>query len=469
MRRAGFALLLGGLLLGAAAPPDPNLLNREGAVASASGDFARAVELFRQAFILEPSQAILRANLFHALNNYAIQCASREEVDRAIQACSEALTLSPDDVRVASNLAIFFHNQAITRLERDDFDEARDAVVDAQRVADQFQLNSLAPTLRSTHARIFLFEGRHHFLRNEVSAALERFARCIEINPDEALAYLDRSRIYYEQDFFQDALSDLELAAQILGGPPQVEALIKRLKAEASAKGQPVSEQDPFFLIEAQGVTPSQEQVLKRILKEQRLQVARNLTVNPKKPVLVSVRRGEKVLDPGQWISTPGKRIEAERIEIGGAGVEFSDPKFRDVLRFHYLASLALNIGNPTAPYWFAVGLGLALEEGAPRLSKEETEQLSSAGENFLLLGVENLTAERIPKIEDSKQIRLACLECKALVIQMVNTLRMNGLRQLMHSLSEGTSFERALLDVANLTVEDIERDWRTSLGIPKG
>jgi tetratricopeptide (TPR) repeat protein len=470
MIRLGSLLFTALFLLGAAPPPiDPNALNREGAEASARGDYAKAAELFRQALAVEPNQSILKYNLFSALNSLSVDAARKGQVDTAIQACSEALSLVPEDVRAASNLAIFFQNQAVNLMKDKHFDMAREAIANAEKVVDQFKLDNLSPAVRATHARTYLLEAREAFKRNEVGKAQELYARCIEINPDEALAYLDRSRINYEQEFFQDAVSDLELAAQILGETPQISALIKRIQLEASSKGQPVSSQDAYFKVDVQSANPVQAQALKRLLKELRLQVARNLSVNPKAPILISVNWGEPLAGVDQWTSTPGKRIEPDRIQIGGERVEVGDPAFRKVLRFHYLSSLALNVGGSSVPYWFAAGLGLSIEEGALNLTGAESEQLLSAGENFLLFRVGDLTADKISRLEDSKQVHLAYLESKGLVAHLMDSIRTNGLRQLMRAMAEGVPFDQALKDVANLSADDIEREWRNSMGLPAG
>ncbi|MBK7494106.1 MAG: hypothetical protein IPI28_01400 [Candidatus Omnitrophica bacterium] len=100
------------------------------------------------------------------------------------------------------------------------------------------------------------------------------------------------------------------------------------------------------------------------------------------------------------------------------------------------------------------------------RLSPDEVEQLLSAGENFLLFRVEDLVPEKIIRLEDSGAIRLACLQSKALVAELVDSIRMNGLRQLMRSLSAGVPFDQALKDIANLTVEEIDRDWKKQAGL---
>ncbi len=454
-------------LLLAAKPVDPNELNRQGVAANARGDYKKAVTFFRQALALEPGQTTLRYNLFHALNNFSIQSASQEQADQAIAACSEALRLVPEDVRVASNLAIFFHNRAVDLMQKGDFGHARDSIQNAQKVVDQFGLGTLSASIRETYARTYLLEGRQKFRHNEVAEALGLYDRCIQIDPDDPLAYFDRSRIYYEQDFFQDAIADLELAAEIQGDKPQILSLIQRLKIEAEKKGLPLSDQDAFFVLEAPGATPSQEQGIKRILKDLRLKVARVLTLNPKTPMVVAVRWEEPFVSLKNWISTPGNRVESERLTIPLNGADLAGEEFLKMSQFQYVTALIQNCGGSSVPYWFAIGLAQYLAEGSQRLTTEETHQLQVAGENFLLFRVDDLTLPKIIHLEDSKQVYLAYAESKALVVQLIETVRMNGLRQIIRSLVGGIPFEQALKDNANISAVDIETEWRASLGLP--
>ncbi|MCK6496277.1 tetratricopeptide repeat protein [bacterium] len=450
----------------AAKPLDPNQFNRMGVQYAREGNYAKAAESFRQSFALEPRQPIIRYNLFNALNNLSIESARQDKVDEAIAACSEALRIIPEDVRVASNLAIFFQNQAVELLEKKQFAEAQEAILDAQKVVDQFGLGKIAATIRETRGRIYLLEGRDKFARNDVSEALDLYDKCLQVNPEEALAYLDRSRIYYEQDFFQDAIADLEMALEILGQNPEILSLVQRLKIEAGKKGQTLSDQDAFFILESPGANPSQDQVLKRVLKDIRLTVARNLTVNPKTPLVVSIRWSEPFIPYNQWLSSPGLRLEGDRISMGGGETDPNSEAFREALALHYVGSLVLNIGGSGIPYWFAVGLAQYLHPAGGKLSPDEVEQLLSAGENFLLFRVEDLVPEKITRLEDSGAIRLAYLQSKALVAELVDSIRMNGLRQLMRSLSAGVPFDQALKDIANLTVEEIDRDWKKQAGL---
>lgn len=465
----GLILLISPLLVGAAKPLDPNDLNRQGVAANAKGDYEKAVECFRQALSLEPGQTSLRYNLFHALNNLSIQSASRDEADKAIRSCSEALRLVPQDIRAASNLAIFFHNRAVDLLQKGSFEQARESIQNAQRVVDQFGLGSLAATIRETNARTYLLEGRYKFRHNDVAEALDLYDKCIQIEPDDPMAYLDRSRIYYEQDFFQDAIADLELAAGIAGDKPQILSLLQRVKIEAEKKGVPVSEKDSFFVLEAPGATPAQEQAMKRILKDLRLKVARSLALNPKTPIVVGVHWEEPFVPIEEWIATPGNRVEAERITLPVNGIDLAGDAFVEFIMFQYVAALVQNTGGTTVPYWFTIGLAQYLAGGSQRLTTEESHQIQAAGENFLLFRLEDLSLQKIVHVEDSRQVRLAHVESKALVIHLIDTIRMNGIRQLMRSLSEGVSFEQALQDHANITPADIEKEWRASLGLPNG
>lgn len=451
----------------AAKPLDPNQFNRVGVRFAQEGNYAKAVESFRQSFALEPQQPVIRYNLFNALNNLSIELANRNEVDAAVAACSEALQIVPEDVRVASNLAIFFQNQAVELLQKKKFPEAHEAILNAQKVVDRFDLGKIAATIRDTRASIYLLEGREKFTHNEVSEALDLYDKCLQVNPEEGLAYLDRSRIYYEQDFFQDAVADLEMALEILGQSSEILSLIQRLKIEAEKKGQTLSDQDAFFILESSGANPSQDQALKRALKDIRLTVARTLTVNPKTPLVVSVRWNDPFIPYDEWLSTPGQRVEGDRISLGGVGIDPNSEQFKEMLHLLYVGSLVLNIGGAQTPYWFVVGLAQYLEPAGGDLTPEETEQILSAGENFLLFRIDDLAPETIVHLEDSRAIRLAYLQSKALVAELIDSIRMNGLRQLMRTLSQGVPFDQALKDIANLTVEEVERDWRKQAGLP--
>jgi len=449
---------------------DPNLLNTEGVEASERGDYGRAVSKFREAFAIEPNQPKILYNLQIALKNYSIDLARNGNVKAAIEACSEAVDLVEGDITVASNLAIFFHNLATDYLKEKEFENAFRWIEDSQMTVDRFQLFHIAPIIKRTHGRIFLAKARFLFLLDhDVPSAIEMYDKCIEMNPTEIQAYLDRSRIYYERESYEDAVNDLETAKTYLPDNEAIPNLIKRLKIEAKHKGITLTGEKAFFYITVGGGNQSQVQLIEQFLRKVRLEISRTLhQVNPKTPIPVTISMDAPLVRTEEWLTLPPSEVEWGRLELGGNGVNLKGKDFQKALRFNYVISLIYNLGGTDVPFWFASGLAqIMASEGRVALTDAEVESLFTAGDYGLLLETKQMTPENIARLAGAKDIGLANLQSKAILIYLHDTVRKEGISQLVGALRDGVGFEQALKDVSNLSSDQISRDWKQSVGIP--
>lgn len=461
------------LLLSAGEQPDldPNMLNAQGVRATRRGDHAAAARAFRQAYEIDPTQAKIRSNLFTALKNHSIELAQEGQIEDAIQLCSEAQVLVPSDITIASNLAIFLHNEAVQALEKQQYDIALLSIGQAERVVSQFQLRLIEPKIKNMHAKILTAQGRALFLKNDVAGAFEKYDQAVAINPEEAAAYMDRSRIYYEQNSFVDAIADLQAVRDIRGPSNALDSMIQRLKLEARSKGYPVEEEETFFVLDSVGGNTGDTASAQRLVREVRIWLTRTLTVSPNEPIKVMLYWNEPFVGTNLLFSSMPQYWDGQQIRLGAQGVDPQANEFRQVMRFHYVAAIVLNLGGKETPFWFVSGLGQMLMDGVTDtrvsgLTPRETEKLLTAGEQFLLIQIDRLTIDHIRNLTDPQLISLANLQSKSLVQKLFNLIDLKGVQQLLQALKKGVPFDQALQDVANLNQFALENEWRISVGL---
>ncbi len=446
---------------------DPNQLNAEGVAATEKGRYEAAVKLFHQAYLVEPDQEKLVYNYFTSLVNYSIFLAEEGKASAAIEACSQAISLFPREIIVASNLAIFFNNEAVKFLENGDLPRAIQSIENSQEVVRRFQLLQAADTINRTHARIYLMQGRGWFKKENVKNALESYDRCLRINPREIEAYVDRSRIYWEQGAFKDAITDLEEVLRIRGqgNSPNILALINRIKLEAQAAGQPISDQSEFFVLEMRGGDQTTESKIRRLLRDTRLKIARTLQVNPKSEIHVTIDMNQPLVRVAEWVNIPAVEFYGESFEVGASGVDPESRDFREALTYNYVLTLLVNLGGREMPYWFAVGLAHRMTSDLEsHLSIRDQESLLAASENNLLLGTNRLSWSNLENMDDTQTLRQANLESIGLVDHLAGILREEGMGTLLKAVRDGLRFEDALVDITNMTPEQVEEEWQNSL-----
>lgn len=449
-------------------PPqiDPNQLNEDGVRATRQKQFERAVSSFREAYLVEPNQDKLLYNYFTSLVNYSIFLAESGQASDAIEACSQAISLFPREIIVASNLAIFFNNEAVKKLEEGNPTGALQSIENSQEVVRRFRLRQAAETINQTHARIYLIQGRDWFKKENVKHALESYDRCLRINPREVEAYLDRSRIYWEQGAFKDAITDLDEVVRIQGekNSANLLGLINRIKLEAQAAGQTVGDQSEFFVLELRGGDQTTESKIRRVLTETRLQIARTLQVNPKSEIHVTIEANQPLIRVVEWMAIPAVGFYGDNFTMGASGVDPEGREFREAMTFNYMLTLLVNLGGREIPYWFAVGMAYRMVSEESHLSIRDLESLLAASENNLLLGTSRLTWKNLENTDDNQTIRQANLESIGLVEHLAGILREEGLGTLLKAVRDGLKFEDALADITNMTQEQIEEEWRNSL-----
>ncbi|MCA9414864.1 MAG: tetratricopeptide repeat protein [Candidatus Omnitrophica bacterium] len=445
---------------------DPNLLNEDGVRATKQNRYEEAVEAFRKAYLAEPNQDKLVYNYFTSLVNYSIFLAENGNASAAIEACSQAISLVPREIIVASNLAIFFNNEAVKQLEQGDFNGAIQSIENSQEVVRRFQLRQAAEVIDRTHARIYLMQGREWFKKEDVKNALEAYDKCLRINPQEVEAYLDRSRIYWEQGAFKDAVTDLEEVLRIRGegNSPNIEGLINRIKLYAQAAGQPITDQSEFFVPEMSGGDQPTESKIRRLLRDVRLRIARTYQINPQTEIHVKIDANQPLIRASEWIDRPAVDFYGESFSMGISGVDPESRDFREALTFNYVLTLLVNVGGREIPYWFAVGMAQYMISEESHLSIGDITSLLAAAENNLLLGTERLTWKNLENMNDTQTIRQANLESIGLVEHLAEILREEGLGTLLKAVRDGLDFNDALTDITNMTPEQIEEEWKNSL-----
>ncbi|MCA9440101.1 MAG: hypothetical protein KC964_04785, partial [Candidatus Omnitrophica bacterium] len=358
------------------------------------------------------------------------------------------------------------NNEAVKQLEQGDFNGAIQSIENSQEVVRRFQLRQAAEVIDRTHARIYLMQGREWFKKEDVKNALEAYDKCLRINPQEVEAYLDRSRIYWEQGAFKDAVTDLEEVLRIRGegNSPNIEGLINRIKLYAQAAGQPITDQSEFFVLEMSGGDQPTESKIRRLLRDVRLRIARTFQINPQTEIHVKIDANQPLIRASEWIDRPAVDFYGESFSMGISGVDPESRDFREALTFNYVLTLLVNVGGREIPYWFAVGMAQYMISEESHLSIGDITSLLAAAENNLLLGTERLTWKNLENMNDTQTIRQANLESIGLVEHLAEILREEGLGTLLKAVRDGLDFNDALTDITNMTPEQIEEEWKNSL-----
>ncbi|MGH9580936.1 MAG: tetratricopeptide repeat protein, partial [Terriglobales bacterium] len=128
---------------------------------------------------------------------------TRESIEAARVNFQEAIDIDGDFAPPRAYLAL-----AWLMLEREDLGGADKQEVDAVVVPQLEAALKLAPDLPEAIA----IRGLHHLRRFRYEEARRDFDRAIELNPNDALAYLWRSETFYAQGRYLDMLADKEKA-----------------------------------------------------------------------------------------------------------------------------------------------------------------------------------------------------------------------------------------------------------------
>ena len=159
--------------------------------------------------------------------------------DEAIQACNKALTLTPGDIEheILNYLGLAYHRKG-------SYDKAIDAFTRSIKLSPEFEApyNNLAsaysdkakttndPSLFHNIKKLLnkllelnpnQVDGLHSLAlyysdhENDNNKAVELFERCIELNPDDPLIYVNLGSIYREMGMFDKTIVLLKKALQI--------------------------------------------------------------------------------------------------------------------------------------------------------------------------------------------------------------------------------------------------------------
>jgi len=149
-----------------------------------------------------------RAQNLDAYSSYLIgkermSLRQKEDIEAARTKFEQAIEIDPEYAPARVALA---HSWLL--LERDEFGGADEADVDTV-VEPQL---SAALELSPDSAEAIALRGLHHFNRLRYDEALKGFNRAIQLNPNYALAYLWRSKVFKKKEQYLDMLADKEKA-----------------------------------------------------------------------------------------------------------------------------------------------------------------------------------------------------------------------------------------------------------------
>jgi hypothetical protein len=162
-----------------------------------------------------------------------------------------------------------------------------------------------------------------------------------------------------------------------------------------------------------------------------------------------------------QW--TGGQAFSDQNIVVIGIGDNSSDLEWglRTVAHefTHVIVGNVVSSCYADVPTWFNEGIAMYIEGEDASYEKGVLEDAIQAGELFALRPLSNGFTE------DPDKANLAYLQSKSIVSYLVETYGREKMRALLTAFNQGYHYDNALQLALGVQLEELERDWRASVG----
>ncbi len=110
---------------------DLTAINARGTAAMNAKDYAKAVEIFKEAVAKFPDSSVMKRNLAAALNNSGLSALNAQQFEKAVDIFQQALVLNPDSKPAKVNIAVAHYNTGLIFLRENNLDKAEAALKQA--------------------------------------------------------------------------------------------------------------------------------------------------------------------------------------------------------------------------------------------------------------------------------------------------------------------------------------------------
>jgi len=314
---------------------------------------------------------------------------------------------------------------------------------------------------------------------NQLNEGIHWYRRGLKINPEEADAHANLAKLYEEKGCWDEAISHLERALELVSGHEAAMRRLKRVKVKREHYG--IFEQNPkVYGSDYWRITHPLEIRSDNLFKIELYVKLKDDALNTMCGILEEARDDVKdILD-----------YQADRIDIAiypdegetedanvfpyswAAGVYDKEIKLRKSCLFlsygllrrllrHEYVHLAVNrITDGNCPIWFYEGLSEYIAQDMFEHEREILKKAVQRGEYFSIAQL----GEFFQNPTDSSRRQLAYLEAGSIVGFVVNNYGLEQLRQLLKHLRDGLSIEEAIMAILEVNIARLESMWLSQI-----
>lgn len=438
-----FVLGAGAVAVGAMSARE---LNNKGLEAMERNAFAEAIESFRLAQRILPSDATLRKNEMMAHNAWGVTLGNEGRHEEGERELLIALKAEPENPMVAANLSVLRTNWAMAMMEQAQHETAEKMFYKAYETAtgDDFREIDIRRSQNLT-----AFAQLERKARRDAQA-LDRLRSALEIDPENVVALLDSADIYYDLGDNLAALDHWTRAEKLKPDIPNLAQRIDKVLRESRTEQNFSVRANTRFAIsyETEAARVLAEHTL-AVLEEAYNQIGAELKFHPQRRlnvVLYTPEQYKTVTAAPHWAGAvyDGKiRVPIPRKQLDA----FELRQLRESLRHEYTHALIHEAAGESIPSWFNEGIAMYFElepdKRRPQLGEDAQEIWRSLGVRGVVPIMQ--LPERFTEIEDESSARHAYLLARAFVTWLGEKYRPYRFTAVLESVKSGTELDAAI------------------------
>jgi hypothetical protein len=139
---------------------------------------------------------------------------------------------------------------------------------------------------------------------------------------------------------------------------------------------------------------------------------------------------------------------------------KYSLADIKKTIRHEYTHAIVQDLAGSNCPIWLHEGLAVYAEKGS---YNDNIALIKAAMQKKLAYTFNMLSTSQVWNRSDLAP--LAYSQSYGIVNYMINRWNMNVIREFLKQIKSGESFESVLSEITNTSIQELDRNWKTSIG----
>jgi tetratricopeptide (TPR) repeat protein len=391
-----------------------NDLNSKGVDAINRGDYVTGITYLEQAYNQNKTHPAIQSNLSNSYIKYASELLQKKQPDLSVSYADKALRMGGLSDAGKNNLSRIYYNIAVSYYQQKNYN------------ASEILLNKSEQLIQS-QVPVLVLQGHIAYSKQNLSGAENYWKKAKQLDPSN---------------------SEISKLLAILSKQSSTETKLGSMQSG-----------EIFDIHYDRGSIGNEIFEIKQHLMDCYRELGQEFGYYPSHPLIVIL------YDESEFRSTLNVRSQVAGLYDGKIRLPLNFKKYsladiKKTIRHEYTHAIVQDLAGSNCPIWLHEGLAVYAEKGS---YNDNIALIKAAMQKKLAYTFNMLSTSQVWNRSDLAP--LAYSQSYGIVNYMINRWNMNVIREFLKQIKSGESFESVLSEITNTSIQELDRNWKTSIG----